>query len=91
MTYKQAKTIQSIVFDLNCMNTDSTYECSVEPMTGTEQYYCYLYSYEGSLYEFTRLYQLAVGMFACVDGLCYSADRTSIQLKDEYRMSIRMW
>lgn len=91
MTYKQAKLIQSIVFDLNGMNTDSTYECSIEPMNGDGEYYCYLYSYNDSMYEYMNLYQLALGIHACLPGMCYSPDRTSILLRNEYRLSIRMW
>lgn len=91
MTYKQAKIIQSLIFDLNGMNTETTYECSIEPMNGEGQYYCYLYSYNDSQLEYMDLYQLALGLYHCVDGLCCSPDRTSIQLRNEYRQSIRMW
>lgn len=91
MTYKQAKIIQAIVFDLNGMNTTTSYECSVEPMDAEGQYYCYLYSYNDSQIEYMDLYQLALGLHHCVDGLCYFPDRNSKKIDNECRQSIRMW
>lgn len=91
MTYKQAKIIQSIVFDLNSMNTNRTFECSIEPMDGEGQYYCYLYSYNDSQLEYMDLYQLALGLHACVANICYFPDRNTIRIDDENRQSIRMW
>lgn len=91
MTYKQAKTIQTLVLDLNGMNTETSYECYIEPRDNESQYICYLYSNKDSQLEYLDLYQLALGIHSCVAEICLMPDRTTIQLRNEFRQSIRMF
>lgn len=91
MTYKEAKKIQSIVWDLNEMDGKTSYTCEVEPMGNEGQYYCYLYSKEDSMLETLALHQLAIGLHEMIRQLCWMPDRTAIKVNDNYALSIRMW
>ena len=91
MTYKEAKKIQSIVWELNEIDGETSYTCSVESMGKEGQYYCYLYSEKDSFLEFLALYKLADGIHAMISQLCWMPDRTAIEVNNKFVQSIRMW
>lgn len=62
MNYKEAKKIQSVVYDLDDMNAMSTYVAAVEHHTYDNEYSVYIYGRPGMYKGITRAARIAIAI-----------------------------
>lgn len=62
MNYKEAKKIQSVVYDLDAMNEESTYVAAFEHHTYDNEYSVYIYGRTGMYKAVTRAARIAIAI-----------------------------
>lgn len=62
MNYKEAKKIQSVVYDLDAMNEESTYVAAVEHHTYNSDYSVYIYGRPGTYKAQIRACRIALAI-----------------------------
>ena len=92
MNYKQAKKIQGIVFDLDCMNEISTFQCAVEPVVETGEWEVYIYPRKPYTAWEKKVNVLGIAIYQVCEKLhitleTYNAGTTDVNLVE----AVRMW
>ena len=91
MNYKEAKKIQSAVYDLDAMNKESTYVAAVEHHTYDNQYSVYIYGRTNRYKSATRAARIAIAISDNSDTIAmrvteYNAGTTEVEMVNAWEL-----
>lgn len=91
MNYKEAKKIQSVVYDLDDMNEESTYVAAVEHHTYDNEYSVYVYGRPGMYKALIRAARIALTIADNSDKIVvreaeYNAGTTEVEMVTAYEL-----